>query len=74
MQPRTEPYPHEGDCLLTGRHATAKTTNCPQKLETLAEWNELYPIEAYEVEPELARKRYINIGLGLDQMEDYEST
>jgi hypothetical protein len=74
MQLRTEPYPHEGDCLLTGRHATVKTTNYPQNLENLAEWNELFQMEADGVEPESPRKIYVKIDLGLDQMEDYEST
>ena len=59
---------------MTGRHAAVKTTNFPQELETLAEWKELFPIEGYDVAPELVRRRCVNIDLGLDQMEDYEPT
>jgi hypothetical protein len=43
-----------------------------QSLEALPEWNELFPLEPIEVEPESARKHCINVDLGLDQMEDYE--
>jgi hypothetical protein len=60
--------------LLAGRRVTAKVTDYLQIPETLAEWKELFPMEAYEVEPELGGKRGINIDLGLDQMEDYEPT
>ena len=59
---------------MTGRHAAAKTINYPQKLETLAVWKELFPLEVYEPEPESNKRACVNIDLGLDQMEDYAST
>jgi hypothetical protein len=48
--------------------------NSPQKLETLAEWSDLFPMEGYKVEPGSARSACRYIDLGLDQMEDYAPT
>lgn len=45
-----------------------------QHLDDFAEWNELFPLEPVEIAPESARKRCVNVDLGLDQMEDYEPT
>ena len=74
MQPRIQQHLQKGDRALTGQRATAKARLGPLKLELLGVWKELFPIEAYESEPESESEQCINIDLELDQMENYVST
>ena len=55
-------------------HDTVKTTNQRSNLRTLAERCEFFPTELYDLDAESDEENYLNIDLGLDQMEQYEFT